>query len=255
MRRKQFLCPSFSEKNQDLHAKFDHIKVLYELDLGKPMKMGYKISDKVLSPSTIEKTNSCCHESTINALKYYSNHGHEEFSGTAEVLQIFRTLFNTINVKSLYTDQRTRDESRSAVKKEDRSSLEYFRPFAEWLKKWELSEQSGLSRQTFNAAKQTSEVFVHLSNYLLDEKPLDYVLPGHIVSDPLERRFSWFRQSSGANYHVSVLQILQAEMTIRIRSLIESGFKMEEMKNIFQSAILGNEELQNGIVGASGLSI
>ena len=44
-------------------------------------------------------------------------------------------------------------------------------------------------------------------------------------------------------------------MTIRIRSLIESGFKMEEMKNIFQSAILGNEELQNGIVGASGLSI
>ena len=90
----------------------------------------------------------------------------------------------------------------------------------------------GSSRSTFTAAKQTSAAFIHLSNYLLDEKALDFVLLGHIQSDYLEERFSWYRQLSGANYHVSVLQVLQAEKTIRIRSLVESGFDMIEIKNI-----------------------
>ena len=170
---------------------------MYELELGKPIKMAHKLSDKVLNPSTIEKTNvkladSCFHESTINALKYHSNYGHKEFSETAEVLQIFRTWFNAVNVKSLYSSQRTRDENRSAVKKEDRSILGYFQEFTEWLKKWELSGCSGLSRQTFTAAKQTSEAFIHLSNYLLDKKGLDYVLLGHVLADYIEERCSRF---------------------------------------------------------------
>ena len=64
-------------------------------------------------------------------------------------------------------------------------------------------------------------------------KGLDYVLLGHISSDCIEGRFSWYRQSSGANYNISVLQILQSEKTIRIQSLIDSGFQMSDLKGIF----------------------
>ena len=58
------------------------------------------------------------------------------------------------------------------------------------------------------------------------------MLLGHVSSDYLEGRFSWYRQSSGAYYNISVLQILQAEKTTRIRSLIDSGLKISDLKDI-----------------------
>ena len=107
--------------------------------------------------------------------------------------------------------------------------------FTSWLKKWKASKKPGLSRETFQASIQTSEALVHLSDYLINEKGLDYVLFGKVSSDNLEGRFSWYRQSSGANYHISVLQIIQSEKTIRTRSLIEQGFDMSEIKDIFEN--------------------
>ena len=103
---------------------FDHLKELYDIELGKSVRMAYKLSDKMLRPTSIEKTDvgladSCFHESTINALRYYSNHGYSKFFETAEVLQIFRTWFNATNVKSLYARQRTKDVNRNPVRKED----------------------------------------------------------------------------------------------------------------------------------------
>ena len=84
------------------------------------------------------------------------------------------------------------------------------------------------------ASIQTTEAFIDRLNYLLDEKNLEFILLGNIQSD-LERRFSWYRQSSGGNYHISVLQILQSEKTIRVRSLVEQDFHMKEIQNIFTS--------------------
>ena len=98
---------------------------------------------------------------------------------------------------------------------------------------WKSSGEVGLSNQTFQAAIQTTKVLTDLSTYLLDVKGLDYVLLGHISSNYIEGRFSWYRQSSGANYNISVLQILQSEKTIRIQSLIDSGFQMSDLKDIF----------------------
>ena len=38
-----------------------------------------------------------------------------------------------------------------------------------------------------------------------------------------------------ANYHVSLLQVLQSEQVIRTRSLINQSFKMSEVTEIFSS--------------------
>ena len=126
---------------------------------------------------------------------------------------------------------RTKDEYRAAITKEDREVINFFYKFIDWLRKWMASEKPGLSTQTFVASIQTTEAFIDLSNYLLDEKNLEFILLGNIQSDYLERRFSWYRQSSGGNYHISVLQILQSEKTIRVRSLVEQSFHMKEIQN------------------------
>ena len=240
LNKEVFICPSFTLENEFLSGNFAHIRELYELELGKPIKMAYRLSDRVLNPASIERTNvsladACFHESTINALKYYANHGFPNFLQTANVLQIFRDWFNVVNVKSLYSGHRTRDDNRAAITRDNKTSANYLVTFTSWLKKWKASKKTGLSRETFQASIQTSEALVHLSDYLINEKGLDYVLFGKVSSDNLEGRFSWYRQSSGANYHISVLQIIQSEKTIRTRSLIEQGFDMSEIKNIFEN--------------------
>ena len=45
------------------------------------------------------------------------------------------------------------------------------------------SKKPGLSTQTFVASIQTTEAFIDLSNYLLDEKNLEFILLGNIQSD------------------------------------------------------------------------
>ena len=85
----------------------------------------HKSSDKVLSPTNIEKTifhpaDSLFHEYTINALRYYGGKGCESFLQTARLLSISRTWFNKLNVKSVYDGQRNLDSNRDPVNEENR---------------------------------------------------------------------------------------------------------------------------------------
>ena len=212
MNQELFLCPSFTDEDGELHGDFSHIKHLY---------------NHIKSHKAFIQF--------IQALKYYANNGFESFSETADVLQIFRNWFNAVNVKSLYSAQRTRDVYKSAITKEDRGIVIFFSQFVSWLEKWEMPKKPVLSKQTFAAALQTTKVLIHLPSYLLDDKCFDILLLGNEHSDFLEGRFCWYRQSSGVNYHVSVLQVLQSEKIIRTRSLINQGFKMSKVKKIFSS--------------------
>ncbi|QQP35188.1 Putative LOC101234561 [Caligus rogercresseyi] len=45
----------------------------------------------------------------------------------------------------------------------------------------------------------------------LEDDNFVYVLPSLFQSDPIEKRFGWYRQLSGGNYFISVRQILEAE--------------------------------------------
>ena len=81
---------------------------------------------------------------------------------------------------------------------------------------------------------QTSRSFPLLVQHLLELKQLSYILTGNIQSDPLEKRFGRFRQLSGANYFESVKQFLDAEKSIRMRSLIKSSGYTMEVHDILQ---------------------
>jgi len=46
----------------------------------------------------------------------------------------------------------------------------------------------------------------------------------------------WWRQLCGANYYNAVVQFLQAEKKIRLRSLVSMGYGIKEIKLIFEDA-------------------
>ena len=88
-----------------MYAEWSHIEQLYNLELGKPLRIAHKLNDKVLRPKPIERSNvkladSLFHESTIDALNYYSTQdGKENWSKTATFLKHIRTWFNILNVE------------------------------------------------------------------------------------------------------------------------------------------------------------
>ena len=72
---------------------------------------------------------------------------------------------------------------------------------------------------------------------MLIEREFEYVLLGQFQSDVIEQRFGWYRQLSGANYFVSVRQILEAEKSIRVRSLFKfSNMDINEAKSAMAEA-------------------
>ena len=63
--------------------------------LGKPLKLAHSLSEKVLHPSAIKKTNvnladAILQYSTINALVFYTDNGYPEFYDTAHFLKSVR---------------------------------------------------------------------------------------------------------------------------------------------------------------------
>ena len=118
-----FECPSFpniENTHEIISPTFSHLKELYLLEKGRNKKFAYKLTDKVLHPKPIEKTNvkladAAFHESTTNALRYYSSRGYSHFKPTAIFIQVIRDWFSTINVKSTDYGKRTRDERKNAI--------------------------------------------------------------------------------------------------------------------------------------------
>jgi len=94
--------------------------------------------------------------------------------------------------------------------------------------------KAGLTRETFLAVEQT-RALGELAVYFLEEEEFSYVLLGQFQSDPIERRFGWCRRMAGSIYFVSVCQILEAEKSIRLRSLLKfSGLSLDEVKESFE---------------------
>ena len=119
MKRKQFVCPKFGSIDIGM-PKFEHIVQLYNLELGKPLKIAYKLYEKVLHPTDIEKTNvtlaeNFFHESTIAGLKFYGNQGHIEFLQTVPFLELIRKMLNITNCKSKFVGQRKRNDFRKPI--------------------------------------------------------------------------------------------------------------------------------------------
>ena len=98
--------------------------------------------------------------------------------------------------------------------------FEYLEEAKHIFDEWKLSGLSGLTSETL-ACTQAIGAIPELVKYLNAQHQIEYVLPGKLLSDPIEGRFGWHRQVHGGNFYVSVKQILLAEKKIRCLSLLE----------------------------------
>jgi hypothetical protein len=116
--------------------------------------------------------------------------------------------------------------------------LDFLREVADFLLRWEQSKKPGLSRETFLALRQTCLSLADCACYLLDKLDFKYILLGRLQSDDIESRFGWLRQLAGANYFISMRQVLEGDEKIRAISLLQfSGLSLTDIDNATQSDV------------------
>ena len=68
---------------------------------------------------------------------------------------------------------------------------------------------------------QTLRAICECCEDLLTNFDFDYVLTGKLHSDPLEARFGCYRQLNGANFFISLRQVLESEKKIRVLNTLK----------------------------------
>ena len=226
---RKFIYPSISNNTQEFQvASFQHIEEIFHMEATMTVKMAHKHNNRVINPSNIERqsamlTTAIFHESTINALKFYSQQGRPDFMETAEFLA-----------------KQKCDEFREVVSKENLvNKTSFLRSFVDWLEQWEFNGQDNFfkpSKDSFQCLKQTTEGLASLCEYLILDKKVQYVLLGKIQSDRLEGRFGKLRQMSGGNIFASVKQFLESERSLKLKNLAELDLSLSEMRDLFQDS-------------------
>lgn len=251
LNRRKFKCPNF--QSQEIAPDFAHIEQMYQLELSKPVKISHKLIQKVLTPRPIERSNVMLaerlyHDSTIAGLEYFARNGHPEWQGTANWLKLVRKFWNIISVRTKFLGKIKRNQDKEPISSLRCSQVKFLVEFSEWLELWQEEGRQGdlLSKETFLCLIQTCDSMVSLIENLLHKEELEYVLTGKISSDPLERRFGQYRQLAGANYYVSVRQILESEKKIRLKALVKfNNLSLPDIRKVFISCIdLKNQALQ-----------
>ena len=64
-----------------------------------------------------------------------------------------------------------------------------------------------------------------LADHLQKKHGFSYVLPGKLMSDPIEGHFGWYRQVHGGNFFMSVKQLLWLKKICCLSSLQEQVLK------------------------------
>lgn len=180
-----------------------HLVSIYNRELGKEAKMAYRLTDKVLNPTRIERTSvqhvaAATHESTTAALDYYADKfSRPAYKETAAFLRLLRKWFNTCNVKSKGLHNWHNEPTRKPFTITDQEPLVFLEEFAEWMNTWQerrdkhkkiTSKGLFMSTETAKAFRRTSLGLVGLARHMLTtcKEMISYVLLGKVQSDKIE---------------------------------------------------------------------
>lgn len=234
--RQTFIIPNINADGENSDSKFyaqiSDLKLLYTEEEHSTIKLAPSLSKKVLYPSSTERQNvryciKLFDDKNIAALK---NKRPSEAAGTIMLLENMLKWWKIVNCRSKYKGDRFRDSFYNPVFSDDNHHLNYLKLFSEWLIKWDGMEVQGettnkkrhgkLTNETHFAIHHTTQAYADLCNYLFTKHNFTYVLLGKFQTDDLEARFGQYRQMSGANYHISVAQVLESERKLKFISLI-----------------------------------
>ena len=151
------------------------------------------------------------HPTTVVAVKSYFP-AREDMAGFIQLISTWWTIVNS-------SDRYTSNWLSNAIETGD-GKTEFMRKFADWIEQWSESPAFRLSKQTSAA----------LIDELLISGEYDFIIPRRFQSDPLEKRFSQYRQMSGGRFLVSLVEVRNSELILSCRSLLKEdvNFWMEK---------------------------
>ena len=201
---------------QEVTAKWKDLVDVYKSEIGCPLT---KLDSQTLYPNNFEKQKvalacNVFNEKTVTALKV------RNMEGTAAFVQNVTKMWHILNVRSTTTGGHLRDDDRYPINDPNDPKLDFLQEIATSFKLMDNCIRGyrirGLTQETSNALHQTLLGIVELVRILLATGH-KYVLLGKLQSDPIEKEFGVYRQSSGGNYFISAEQVISSLQLQRLR--------------------------------------
>ena len=187
------------------------------------MRKAPKLSYRALHPGnnkqSVPLALAIFHESTIAGVRSYF----PERKDMANFLDLILTWWTIVNG----TNYTANWLSKSVEKGDGRT--DFLRSFANWLETWSASSTKFcLTKQTASALIRTLRAQAALVDELLDSGEYKFVSIRKMQSDPLEKRYSQYRQMSGGRFLVGLTEVNNSERILACRSLLKADVNFWE---------------------------
>jgi hypothetical protein len=216
----------------DLHSIYDTDKNL-DGNLRKAPKLTYKSLHPSDNKQNVELAIAIFHETTIVGCQQYLPNRPD----MASFLKLVSYWWNIANSKKQFTPNNL-----SNGFKLDDGKLDFYKAFADWIESWAEISDFCLSKQTAKALVRTLRAQSMLIEELLAHNDYLYVLGRRLQSDPLEKRFSQYRQMNGGRFLVSLREVLMSERILKCRSLLKEDI------NIWEERLKTDLNLESDII-------
>ena len=235
LNKSKFMFPSFDFNISDLHLSsqpgiltWADIQKVYNKDkvLDATLRKAPKLTFKALHPGdnkqNVNLAIAVFHETTIAACKSY-------FPERTELSNFLKLIWSWWNIAN--SNQRfTPNFLNNAVVAND-GKIDFYQKLSDWVESWSKFSNFCLTAQTCKALITTLRGQAMLMQELLDDG-YEYVLTRRFQSDPLENRFSQYRQMSGGRFLVSLREVYSSERILKCRSLLKENINIwdEDLK-------------------------
>ena len=240
---KRFIFPPFLFQgfSEDINVNGGEISwhllnCVYEMDnnlqanLRKAPKLNYETLHPGNKKQNVQLALNIFHETTTAAISSYF----PDREDTVEFIRLINTWWNISNSKYKFDSH---NRIKNGVVLGDKKT-DFLRELADWFESWKnlqmpLSEKFTLTKQTCSALVTTLRATAALTDDLLGEG-FEYVLLVRFQSDPIERRFSIYRQMSGGRFLVSLREVMNSEKIILLKSLLKENvdFEAEDINDV-----------------------
>lgn len=227
LNRQKFVFPAFSfnmfRDTIEIPAGYISWKLFYEIyekdenlqgNLRKAPKLTFKATHPGNNKQDVSLALAIFDPTTSAAIKSYF-HGRED---AANFLSCFYKLFVICNSKQQFNSSNILGH---AAVQGDNKPL-FMNALADWVEQWSKCPSFTLTKQTAHALITTLRSTACLITDLLNEN-YSYVLTSRFQSDPIERRFSKYRQMSGGRFLVSLREVNNSEKILAISSVLKEG--------------------------------
>ena len=184
------------------------------------LRQAPKLTYKALNPSNnkqnVDLAIAIFHETTVAGCKRYLPQ-RSDVSSFLDLILHWWTIANS--------NQRFSSNKLSNGFIDNDGKLDFYDSLADWLESWSEISDFCLSKQTCKALILTLRSQSLLIRELLNNG-YDFVLGRRLQTDPLEKRFSQYRQMSGGRFLVSLREVVTSERILTCKSLLKSNVNL-----------------------------